>query len=150
MKILFTILMTLILLTGCSKVPETNDAEIYEEPATNTSIQLNIANQSFTILLEDNETTQALMEQLPLSLTMSEMNGNEKYYFLEEDLPANPQDIQTIHAGDFMLYQENCLVIFYETFTTSYRYTRLGHIEDIENLSESLGQGNIDVTFEIE
>lgn len=42
----------------------------------------------------------------------------------------------SIHAGDIMLYGASCLVLFYEDFNTSYRYTPLGYIEDPDGLAK--------------
>ena len=42
-----------------------------------------------------------------------------------------------------MLYQNNYLVIFYETFSTTYTYTRLGKISSsIDGLEDSLGNNS--------
>ena len=43
-----------------------------------------------------------------------------------------------------MLYGNNCLVIFYKSFDTSYSYTKIGHIDNLEDL----GTGNIIVKLE--
>ena len=75
---------------------------------------------------------------------MSELNGNEKYIYLDTTLPTNSSNPKRINAGDVMLYGNNCLVIFYKSFDTSYSYTRIGHIDDLPNL----GNGNITVKFE--
>lgn len=98
----------------------------------------------------DNEAVQALLERLPLSLDMSEMNGNEKFYFFSDSLPVDSQLPTQVHAGDLMLYGSDCLVLFYKTFTTSYRYTPLGYMEDAAGLAEALGGDSVQVSFEVE
>lgn len=97
--------------------------------------------------LQDNETTQALRELLPLTMDMTELHGNEKYYNLAGSLPVNEEHINTIYAGDLMLFGSDCLVLFYEDFETSYSYTRLGRIDDTEGLSDTLGRGTAKVTL---
>ena len=80
---------------------------------------------------------------LPQEFSMNELNGNEKYIYLDTTLPTNPSNIKSINAGDVMLYGDNCLVIFYKSFETSYSYTKIGHIDNLEDL----GQENITVIF---
>ena len=63
-----------------------------------------------------------------MELEMNELNGNEKYYYLDESLPVNPYSPNTIGKGDIMLFGSSCLVIFYDNFNTSYSYTRIGKI----------------------
>lgn len=68
--------------------------------------------------------------------------------FLDSSLPAASGNPGTINAGDIMLYGNNCVVVFYETFNTSYSYTRIGRIKNTANLKKALGSGNVEVTFE--
>lgn len=84
---------------------------------------------------------------LPLTLNMIDLNDNEKYYNLFDKLPVNSEKVGSIKKGDIMLYGDNCIVVFYESFNTPYRYTKIGHIEDVYKLSETLGSGNINITF---
>ena len=71
----------------------------------------------------------------PLSVTMNELNGNEKYHYLSTSLPTAAYQPGTIRFGNLMLYGNNCVVLFYETFDTSYSYTRLGAIDNPSGLS---------------
>lgn len=41
----------------------------------------------------------------------------------------------------------NCLVLFYESFTSGYSYTRLGSVDDPAGLVQALGGGEVEVTF---
>jgi hypothetical protein len=47
-----------------------------------------------------------------------------------------------------MLFGSDCLVLFFEDFSTSYSYTRIGHIEDAGDFVDTLTSGNVEVTFE--
>lgn len=120
-----------------------------EEDQMNRNITIRVGDRSFAVTLEDNATARAFDSLLPMTITMNEMNGNEKYYYLSDNLPTNSYRPGTIRNGDLMLYGSNCLVLFYETFSSSYSYTRLGQLDDPSGLSSALGRGNVTVTFEI-
>ena len=108
-----------------------------------------VGGRTFAASLADTEAAAAFACMLPLTLSMSELNGNEKYHYLGESLPAAAQSVGRIEAGDVMLYGSSCVLIFYESFTTSYRYTRLGKIEDAEGLQAVVGTGSVTVTFSL-
>ncbi len=112
-------------------------------------MKITIGSRVFTVTLFDNDTTKELKKILPITLKMIELNGNEKYYHLSTDLPTNASKPGTINAGDILLFGNNSLVLFYETFSSSYSYTKIGRINDISGLKDAVGTGNVDVTFEI-
>ena len=113
-----------------------------------TPINIIIGSKTFTATLADSETGEAFAALLPLSVTMNELNGNEKYHYLSSSLPTAAYQPGAIHAGDLMLYGNNCVVLFYKTFNTSYSYTRIGSIDDPSGLAAALGFGNVSVRFE--
>ena len=118
------------------------------DEATMIPIRLQIGAAHFAATLYDNATTRALQARMPLTLTMSELNGNEKYHFMADTLPTEAGRVGRINAGDLMLYGADCLVLFYESFSTSYRYTKLGRVEDTTGLAEALGAGDVVITFD--
>lgn len=101
----------------------------------------------FAITLTDNNTARAFATQLPLTLHMEELNGNEKHAKLPASLPANASRPGIIRAGDLMLYGTDTLVVFYSTFNSMYSYTRIGRVDDPTGLAETLGPGSAEVTF---
>ena len=113
-----------------------------------TPINIIIGSKTFTATLADSETGEAFAALLPLTVTMNELNGNEKYHYLSSSLPTAAYQPGAIHAGDLMLYGNNCVVLFYETFNSSYSYTRLGAIDNPSGLVSALGFGNVSVRFE--
>lgn len=108
---------------------------------------LEINGNIFKVELENNSLALAFYNTLPQSLKMKELNGNEKYCNISTNLPSNPCYYKTIHSGDIMLWGSNCIVIFYQTFETSYAYTKIGKILDTTKIKQCLGAGNIVVNF---
>lgn len=128
-------------------VQTTAQAEITATAVTELRIQA--GDRVFTAQLEDTPAAQALAAAMPMTLNMDEMNGNEKYFFLSDALPTNAERPGHIAAGDLMLYGDNCLVLFYESFQSAYSYTRLGSITDTAGLADALGSGSVEVTFSL-
>lgn len=135
---------------------------IAEEPVTPTApaqpeedemipMNITVGNTTFNAKMYDNETTQALIAQLPLTVNMSELDGKEKFYHFPSNLPVGLTEMPaTIHAGEIMLWSSNSLVLFYNTFSNSYGgYVKLGYIENISGLTSALGRGSVQVTFSL-
>lgn len=119
------------------------------ENEMNRNITVRVGDYSFSVTLEDNATARAFTALLPMTVTMNEMNGNEKYHYLSENLPTDSYRPGTIRNGDLMLYGSSCVVLFYETFSSSYSYTHIGRLDNPSGLASALGRGNVNVTFEI-
>ena len=115
----------------------------------NDTLVIKIGDKEFTATLLDNPTATAFKSMLPLTMDMTELNGNEKYFDLSKSLPTNASNPEKINAGDLLLYGSKTLVLFYETFSTSYSYTRLGKINNSGGLEEALGSSNIVVTIKL-
>ena len=159
-RIIFSILVivSFLMVTGCNsksntsnnqnnndnnRVEDNNNLDSLNEVIN--SVKVIIDEEEYTINLEDNETVKSFIKMLPQELKMSELNGNEKYVYLDNTLSTNSYNPKRINAGDVMLYGNNCLVIFYKSFDTSYSYTKIGHIDNLPNL----GNGSITVKLEL-
>lgn len=114
------------------------------------NIIITIKNKKYEAILYDNSTTKELIKKFPITITMSDLNRNEKYYNFSKSFSTSSENVANINKGDIMLFGDNCLVIFYKSFSTRYRYTKLGYIKNLEDLENSLGKGDISITFEIE
>src|SRR5688500_524579 len=108
---------------------------------------MTIGERRFAVTLTDNAAARAFAAQLPLTLDMSELNGNEKHADLPKPLPANASRPGTIRNGDLMLYGTETLVVFYMTFQSSYSYTRLGRVDYPSDLPQALGPRGVRVLF---
>ena len=139
-KIIYTILIILfitIVIAYCIKIKIIKKNESNNSNEVISTVKILIDNKEYNITFEDNETTKSLISLLPLEFDMNELNGNEKYIYLDNILPTNSYNPKYINAGDIMLYGNNCLVIFYKSFNTSYSYTKIGHIDNLSDLGNS-------------
>lgn len=152
MKQLFFILLTLmsVLLNGASCNKEDNIKTKNNHQMANGKIKITVNSRTFTATLLENNSTKAFKELLPLTINMTELNGNEKYYDFSNNLPTNSSNPGAIKNGDLMLYGSKTFVLFYKSFSTSYSYTKLGTVDDVTGLASALGSGNATITFELE
>ena len=123
------------------------DKEMVNEGITNETNETNETISNMTVIinwkkyiaeLENNETAQLFYNDIiadnSAEFNMEELNWNEKYVYLQETLPSNPKVPEKIESWDIMLYWNNCIVIFYKSFTTTYSYTKIGHIKNMQDL----------------
>ena len=152
-KIYYIIIVLMVFsISGCqnnnSNSSENNTNQMGKK-SNNTSeviktVKIYIDDKEYLINLEDNQTAKEFVQLLPQEYTMNELNENEKYIYLNEKLSSKPINPNQIESGDVMLYGDNCLVIFYKSFKTSYSYTKIGHIDNLPNL----GTGSIKIKLE--
>lgn len=147
-KSIFFIFITLIfILSGCvssNKINNNDDSESGFDNNMEITMNITINGKKYNATLENNETVKAFVTMLPQEFDMNELNGNEKYIYMNNSLPTNHFNPKHIERGDIMLYGNNCLVVFYKSFDTNYSYTKIGHINDLPDL----GSNNIIFKFE--
>ena len=133
-----------MLLCCCSSDSEAK-AENMEQ-----KMYITIGGQTQRITLADNAATRALIEKLPVTVTLNSSGGFEIWGALGFTLPTSDQRI-TAQPGDVILYNGSNICLFYGS--NSWSYTRLGKID---GLSESelrtflkAGESNISVTLSL-
>lgn len=153
MKSLIALLSCFIciqLFACCTKGSEVTRNAQEELNTDSMKLHITIGTRTFKATLYSNPTVAAFKTRLPLTISMKELNNNEKFFDLPNNLPTNASNPGTIETGDLMLYGSNTLVLFYKSFSTSYSYTRMGRIDDTTGLTAALGSGNVSVTFSLE
>jgi len=119
------------------------------KPIIGNKVKINIGENTFIATILDNETAKAFSGLLPLTLEMNELNSNEKYGQLPKNLTIKASVPTKIESGDLMMYGPSTLVLFYKSFSTSYSYTKIGKIDNVNGLVESLGKANVKVQFNL-
>ena len=142
---IFIIFFCFLFIVGCGFNDSVNKNNIDDnKDEVINSMNIIIDNKEYLVNLEDNDTVKSLINYLPMDLKMNELNGNEKYVYLDFSLPTKSSSLKHIDIGDVMLFGDNCLVIFYKSFDTNYSYTKIGHIDNLTDL----GNGSVDVRVE--
>ena len=144
-KLILVVLVIILVfaITACSKNVENDNNNASNKKEVISMMKVVIDEKEYIIKLDDNKTSKSFINLLPQELNMSELNGNEKYAYLDNKLPVNSYNPKRINKGDVMLFGNNCLVIFYKSFDTSYSYTKIGHIDNLPDL----GNGDVLVKF---
>ncbi|MCH5268554.1 MAG: hypothetical protein J1E62_09450 [Lachnospiraceae bacterium] len=150
MKKLFILFMALVIILGitaCGSTNQTSETAVETEGTKSMKMNVKIGDRSFIATLEDNVATRELiemMEEAPISISMSDYSGFEKVGSLGRSLPTDNQETTT-SAGDIVLYNGNNIVMFYGS--NSWSYTRIGKIDNLSDWEEALGSGSITAVF---
>ena len=104
---------------------------------------IKIKEHKYFIEFKDTETASQIKSKLPFTVKMKNLNGNEVYHQFDEDFKKNEKSIDTINTGDIYLYQSDYLVLFYKTFSTSYKYTQIGKLKNPTGLENDIGSDDV-------
>ena len=139
--------LILLSMSSIYNKPNYGDGNVVTDGETINEITIRINDKSYIVRMDVNDAAQEFARSTPFELPMVELNGNEKYYRGSDTLVTDAHRMTSVKTGDLMLYEDNCIVLFYKDFETDYSYTRLGWVYDAEDLAETLGDGNVNVIF---
>ena len=149
MKIKYSIILCLFLFIQSFTIVMANEIE-QKEINRNNKIKVIIGTKVFVATLFENETAKEFKKILTITLNMRDLNKNEKYFHFSKNFPMDKFSLKMINSGDLMLWNDNSLVLFYETFSTNYQYTKVGKIDNPNMLAQTLGSDDIKITFDLE
>ena len=106
---------------------------------------IKINDKEFLFEFKDTETANQIKSKLPFTIMMTNLNGNEVYHEFNSDFKTNEKSVNNINTGDIYLYKSDCLVLFYKSFSTSYKYTEVGKLIDPTGLEDIIGTKDVKV-----
>ncbi len=117
--------------------------------ARSNIIKLKVNNHVLNVKLEDNSAAKALMNKLKggdVTIHAEDYGGFEKVGDLGFSLPRSDKYITT-SAGDIVLYDGDEISLFYNS--NSWSYTKLGKVQNIEDLKKILGTGDVKLVLSL-
>ena len=130
MKKILTLLIPLLIFASCSSKEEVISSSLGEESQKEINMKLYIDEIELEVSWEDNDSVKELKEILPLTINMHEYGGFEQTGSIGQSITRNDKQIDVL-PGDIVLYNGNQISVFYST--SSWSYTRLGHINNKTN-----------------
>lgn len=145
MKTKLLIYVSVILFCSCNK-----NNKIIAQPMTE-KLYVTINNETHTVSMENNISTQALVTALQTADIIYEAhdyNNFEKVGNIGQTFPTDDQQITT-SAGDLMLYNGDNICIFYGS--NSWLYTRIGKFDNMsaEEVRQFVKAGKNNVTVRL-
>ena len=129
---------------------ENAEAESTESVGNETvQIKITVGDTELFATLEDNATTRALIEQMPMTLSMDDLYGREMCYrYGANALPTDSLRSDGYEVGDIAYWPpRGSLVILYKQNGEQFERQHLGHIDSGVEVFENTGDA--DVTFEL-
>ena len=127
----------------------TNDSITNQEDENMETYQIRIrvANRELTATLQDNATTRAFMDMLPITLPMLDLYGREMCYRFPDALPTDDVNTCGYEVGEIVYYPPmHSFVILYKQNGERFSMQKLGKING--DVSVFNGIGDMDVSFE--
>ncbi|MFZ7101411.1 MAG: cyclophilin-like fold protein [Peptococcaceae bacterium] len=127
--------------------PDTQAQEDGEEKM-DIKIKITVGDQELIATLEDNATTQALLERLPLTLPMLDLYSREMCYRFPDELPADEAQTTGYEVGEIIYWPPgHSFVIMYAQNDERFNMQKIGRIDSGVEIFEETG--DVEVTVEL-
>lgn len=120
-----------------------------ESEVSEVKVRITVGDTELIATLENNATTQAIVEQMPMTLPMMDLYGREMCYrYGAYALPTDDMRSDRYEVGDIAYWAPGgSLVILYAQNGEQFERQHLGHIDSGVEVFENTG--DVDVTFEV-
>ena len=120
-----------------------------QQTADAFTLKISVNGTELTAILENNVTTRALVEQMPMTLSMRDLYDREMCYnYGAGAFPTETLRNDSYEVGDIIYWPTaGSFVILYRQNGEQFSRQHLGHIESGVEVFETTG--NTDVTFEL-
>ena len=98
------------------------------------NMTLNFGGKAYTAISTSTKTTKSFIESLPVTIQMTDVDGNEKYGCMYYKIATESPKTNVVTKGDVLLFGESCVIVAYKDFKSSSKYTKLGHIDNVDDL----------------
>lgn len=124
-----------------------NNENNSEESVMTTKMRITVNGRTLTATLEDNATTRALAERLPMTLPMLDLYNREMCYRFPEALPTDNARTRGYEVGEIVYYPPmHSFVIMYAQNGERFQMQTIGRIDSGVEVFNRIG--NVDVLFE--
>lgn len=107
------------------------------------TIKVSVNGTTYDAKVESNTTAKEFLNILPMSLTMTDSDGNRKYSYMYSGLTTSSAKTKNFQAGDIALSGSSTVVVFYKSTNSSGKFIKLGHIDNFPDL----GSGTTTISF---
>lgn len=112
-----------------------------------TKMKITANGRTLTATLEDNATTRAFVEKMPVTLPMMDLYGREMCYRFPEALPTDNARSRGYEVGEIVYYPPmHSFVIMYKQNGEHFQMQSIGRVDSGVEIFD--GIGNVDVRFE--
>lgn len=133
---------------GQENIDDSTDNNQNSENMETCQIRINVGNHELTATLQDNATTRAFVEMLPLTLPMMDLYGREMCYRFPDALPTDHASVSGYEVGEIVYYPPmHSFVIMYAQNGERFNMQKMGKVDAGVEVFD--GIGDTEVSFSV-
>ena len=120
----------------------------YPVPNAELKVKISVGSHELIAKLENNTTTRALIEKLPITLPMMNLYGREMCYRFDDALPTDNLRSDRYEVGDIVYWPPgHSFVILYKQNGEQFSRQHLGHIDSEVEIFDGIGDSEVTIEY---